>query len=119
MKILNHLLLNKEPYDHLDDYFGIIEKVKNGERPKLENTLDESLKNFFKSCWNQDPKKRPTFEKIIEILKSKKFRELMESNDEEINKYLGFFGEELDDDKNSTDDLLNLKILQYKINPLI
>ncbi|OHS96186.1 TKL family protein kinase [Tritrichomonas foetus] len=42
--------------------------VKNQQRPEFSNATPESLQKLISKCWAQDPKERPPFEEIFEIL---------------------------------------------------
>ena len=39
------------------------------ERPQLDDQVSKFYKKLIKSCWDDDPEKRPTFTKIIDDLK--------------------------------------------------
>ena len=45
----------------------------NGERPKIPNFVSESYGQLIENCWSQNPNNRPTFDQIVEELKSDKF----------------------------------------------
>jgi hypothetical protein len=37
-------------------------------RPKIDESLPENIKMMIRSCWQQEPSKRPDFKFIIEAL---------------------------------------------------
>lgn len=43
-----------------------------GERPMLADPIDKVHVNLVESCWDQNPNKRPTFEEIVEELRTNK-----------------------------------------------
>lgn len=44
--------------------------VLKGIRPKIDDYVPLSYKNLIERCWDQDPKKRPSFDQIVEELKT-------------------------------------------------
>ncbi|WZZ53697.1 hypothetical protein YC2023_053804 [Brassica napus] len=46
---------------------GVVQKVL-GFRPKIPKKTHPKVKGLLQRCWNQDPKDRPEFEEIIEML---------------------------------------------------
>ena len=41
------------------------------EKPTFDMKIPEIYKNLIQSCWDDDPKKRPTFAQIVNDLKTK------------------------------------------------
>jgi hypothetical protein len=39
-----------------------------GERPKRPSGISDTLWSLIERCWDQDPKKRPRFDEVCEIL---------------------------------------------------
>ena len=63
--VLYNLITGFPPFPNFQTSGEYIEHVgKKGERPILPE-LDESLHPIIYSCWEQDPKKRPTFHQIL------------------------------------------------------
>ncbi|KAG0617827.1 hypothetical protein M758_4G018000 [Ceratodon purpureus] len=56
------------PFHGIRDEGVLLEMIKKGERPKLPETLADHFKGLIASCWEEDPKKRPSFEKICQFL---------------------------------------------------
>ena len=42
-------------------------------RPSFDESIPDCYRCLIESCWSQDPSERPTFEEIVEILKSDKY----------------------------------------------
>ena len=53
--------------------FQIIKELKQNNRPQLPSDFNKSLKYLIESCWENDPQKRMTFNKIIEYFNSQEF----------------------------------------------
>ena len=83
-------IINEEKYDEkVDVYsFGVliyfvlnegdlseikIRNIVNGKKTPLPSKFTEFSKQLINSCWNFDPKDRPSFEQIIEDLSRNKF----------------------------------------------
>lgn len=47
------------------------DRVLRGHRPKLPKNVDGWLRKLIESCWLPDPSRRPEFDEIVEVLKSK------------------------------------------------
>ena len=62
------ILTNKKPFDDMTQ-FQRMQKITNGERPEIPDNFLETVKKLIEDCWDQDPKKRPTFEEICKILR--------------------------------------------------
>lgn len=72
--IIYEIVAQKKPFKNLNgDEF--IEKICNSERPKFNETIPDAYKELIESCWNEDPKERPTFKEIVEKLKDFDFLE--------------------------------------------
>lgn len=67
--ILYELYTGNEPYQGLNQVQIFYKVVRSNERPKLPET-DSPLSRLISSCWESDPKKRPTFSEIFELFQS-------------------------------------------------
>lgn len=47
-------------------------QIANGKRPILSSLIPKIYRKLIDSCWDDDPKKRPTFEDIVNDLRSNK-----------------------------------------------
>lgn len=68
--ILYEILERKAPFEEYS-FHTISVKLKKGERPKITN-CPTKLKELINKCWNQIPDIRPTFDQIMEIMRSDK-----------------------------------------------
>lgn len=63
------LLMRESPYKDITDIFSLKKLVcDQKKRPKLPSSTPAGLVTLAKACWHPDPKKRPTFVEISEIL---------------------------------------------------
>ncbi|CAB4410617.1 unnamed protein product [Rhizophagus irregularis] len=53
-----------KPFDNVDHDHTLIYKILDGERPKITEDTPECYVNLMKSCWDADPKKRPSIKDI-------------------------------------------------------
>ena len=63
--ILFELFAHKKPYSDLENAVDVLESVRNGVRPPIPPTLPSHLHDLLKSCWEEDPKLRPTFDNFV------------------------------------------------------
>ena len=64
--------------------------VANGERPLRVDSIPNCYWNLITRCWNTDPDERPTFQQIVNELKSRKFIESLKINESKFNTYLDY-----------------------------
>eukprot|EP01112_Ceratiomyxa_fruticulosa_P015698 TRINITY_DN4655_c0_g2_i1.p1 TRINITY_DN4655_c0_g2~~TRINITY_DN4655_c0_g2_i1.p1 ORF type:complete len:855 (-),score=165.24 TRINITY_DN4655_c0_g2_i1:85-2649(-) len=62
------LLEKKEPYEDLEPINIAIGVLHEGLRPPISPTTPKVYADLMEKCWNADPKLRPTFSEIFEIL---------------------------------------------------
>ncbi|EXX54137.1 Cdc15p [Rhizophagus irregularis DAOM 197198w] len=53
-----------KPFDNVKHDHKLIYKILDGERPKITEDTPECYANLMKSCWDPDPKKRPSIKEI-------------------------------------------------------
>ncbi|KAK8896745.1 hypothetical protein M9Y10_014662 [Tritrichomonas musculus] len=70
--LLYEMLTETTPYEGFD-LIHLLMAVQNGQRPLFTKPIDDSYKDLIERCWSQDPKDRPSFEEIVELLKNDKF----------------------------------------------
>ncbi|KAK8897190.1 hypothetical protein M9Y10_015126 [Tritrichomonas musculus] len=85
--ILYKLITNQVPFYDLPKNADI-EKLLENDRPTLPDDLPENLQNLINSCWEQDPNKRFSFDKIVAtMIREKIVFPCDESNRESIEKF--------------------------------
>lgn len=62
------VVLNKKPFEGLSR-FQLMEKIMKGERPELPIDMPTVYRLVIDRSWSQDPKDRPSFLEICEVLK--------------------------------------------------
>lgn len=67
--ILWEIFHRKNPFQGLDPVAAAIDVIS-GIRPEIASTVPPEIIEMITACWDQDPDKRPTFERITDILKS-------------------------------------------------
>lgn len=96
--ILYELLTGKSPIEAINGFDGNEhwKKVKKGIRPNLPDNISDELRVLIESCWSQDPKERPSFDKIINFMLPKENQKMVifpddEENEEAIKKFYNQF----------------------------
>lgn len=67
--IVYEIMTNNILYENLN-HFQVMINVINGFRPKLSNEIPSCYQKLIEDCWEDDPKRRPTFDQIVEILRN-------------------------------------------------
>ncbi|XP_028783303.1 serine/threonine-protein kinase STY8-like [Neltuma alba] len=62
------LLTGELPYSYLTPLQAAVGVVQKGLRPTIPRSIHPRLSELLQRCWQQDPKDRPEFSEIIEIL---------------------------------------------------
>lgn len=86
-------------YDDIGGKFKFMKKVRDGMRPDLKFVENELIKNLLVNCWSNDPLERPTFDEILNEIKSEKFMKSMNANKSDVSKYLELFNENNNNNK--------------------
>lgn len=71
--IAYYLMTNLEPWGNIKNEFVLINKITKGDRPPIPENLPKQIADFIKKCWQQSPKERPPFKKIVKILSDANF----------------------------------------------
>jgi len=67
--VLWEMLTKKEPFEEHDSYKVFVEVIcENNERPPIPSDMHPSLQSLLEECWQQNPKRRPSFKDILEKL---------------------------------------------------
>ncbi|POG73185.1 kinase-like domain-containing protein, partial [Rhizophagus irregularis DAOM 181602=DAOM 197198] len=62
--IMWELTTGCKPFNNIKHDHSLIYKILDGERPKITEDTPECYANLMKSCWDPDPKKRPSIKEI-------------------------------------------------------
>ncbi|PKY51281.1 hypothetical protein RhiirA4_468209 [Rhizophagus irregularis] len=62
--IMWELTTGCKPFDNVNHDIQLIFKILDGERPKITEDTPECYANLMKSCWDSDPKIRPSIKEI-------------------------------------------------------
>ncbi|POG64418.1 kinase-like domain-containing protein [Rhizophagus irregularis DAOM 181602=DAOM 197198] len=62
--IMWELTTGCKPFDNVEHDHTLIYKILDGARPKITEDTPECYANLMKSCWDPDPKKRPSIKDI-------------------------------------------------------
>ena len=73
--------------------------VKNGGKPDLTIISDHAIRSFIEKCWDKDPRKRPSFNEIVEEDMNNRYKEYFEANEDKAFAYLNLFEKEILDPK--------------------
>ncbi|PKY53329.1 hypothetical protein RhiirA4_471467 [Rhizophagus irregularis] len=65
--IMWELTTGCKPFDNVEHDHTLIYKILDGERPKITEDTPECYANLMKSCWDPDPKNRPSIKDICSI----------------------------------------------------
>ena len=57
-----------KPFANVNHDHTLIYQIINGKRPEITDDTPECFANLMKSCWDPDPKKRPSIETIYKTL---------------------------------------------------
>jgi serine/threonine protein kinase len=58
----------------------ISDQIRSGDRPSIPGNLPQFSRKLIEECWNRDPTKRPTFQKIFKMLQTADFKVLNDVN---------------------------------------
>ena len=68
--ILFYLYVGRPPWPTLPGHDAVRLAAEEGDRPNLPRDLDFRAVNLMKDCWHDEPSPRPSFQKILEFLKT-------------------------------------------------
>ncbi len=77
--IMWELTTGCKPFANVGHDIDLIIKILDGERPEITEDTPECFTNLMKSCWDPNPKKRPSIKKIRKTFGSWSF--LNKNND--------------------------------------
>lgn len=67
--IVYEIMTSKKPFENCS-FSEIIKNVTNGVRPEFTVTISEPYRKLIEDCWSPEASKRPTFEEIVQDVKS-------------------------------------------------
>ncbi|KAK8846967.1 hypothetical protein M9Y10_019541 [Tritrichomonas musculus] len=89
----------------------VINDVKNNKRPIIDKIVPKCYRKLIKKCWSHSPKHRPTFESIVNKLKTEKEFITDDINSKEYRDYIELF-------ENCSNDHVDLSnFTKIKIGP--
>ena len=69
--IVYEIMTNLKPFKELKNVVQIQkEVVERGKRPQITETVPDCYKKLIEKCWSQEPKEKPTFAEIVDILRN-------------------------------------------------
>ena len=73
--ILYYLLAGRPPWATMNGLTAVKRAAFDGDRPNIPRDWDERLSRLLQQCWDENPRARPPFSKILEVLEdySRKF----------------------------------------------
>lgn len=87
--IIYQIFTLKTPFEHLSDAM-IVGKVAKGKRPKIPDSVPKQYCDLITQCWSQKPSQRPTFQQIVDRLKSDEFLSDKEIDKERFQDYVDY-----------------------------
>ena len=82
-KVLWEIITREVPYNGIEGFQVAWLIVERGERLSIPNSCPSQFAQLMKSCWEDDPKKRPSFKRILtrleDMLNDGKLEESTES----------------------------------------
>ena len=67
--IAYQILTLQKPFQNMN-FFDIITNIVQGIRPEFNSNIPECYQQLIQKCWSSEPKDRPTFEEIAQLLKN-------------------------------------------------
>ncbi|KAK8876604.1 hypothetical protein M9Y10_006822 [Tritrichomonas musculus] len=67
--IVYQILTLEEPFKGFD-FYDLLINVTDGYRPEIDSSVPDCYCDLIEQCWSQDPSERPTFDEIVDDLKT-------------------------------------------------
>jgi serine/threonine protein kinase len=73
--LFNATISHEKPYQELNcpNAYALMNKVVEGARPVLAAGLADNWRDFISKCWGDNPKQRPTFDAIVQLMSTPEF----------------------------------------------
>ena len=113
--VVYQIVTNQKVFTNFNKVNELIKSIiENEERPKFEGQISEAYQNLIEQCWSQDPSKRPTFDEILNELRTNHGFITETVDKDEFSKYIEFIEKEphsfnTNKQKIKLDDLLKLR----------
>lgn len=66
--ILYYLLAGRPPWATMNGLTAVKRAAFDGDRPNIPRDWDERLSRLLQQCWDENPRARPPFSKVLEVL---------------------------------------------------
>eukprot|EP01024_Parvocaulis_polyphysoides_P019632 TRINITY_DN18958_c0_g1_i5.p2 TRINITY_DN18958_c0_g1~~TRINITY_DN18958_c0_g1_i5.p2 ORF type:complete len:143 (+),score=25.11 TRINITY_DN18958_c0_g1_i5:74-502(+) len=83
--VLWELMTARIPYDNMTPLQAAVGVVQKGMRPVLPNNSPAQLNAIINACWQQQPKKRPSFSQLQPVL-SQMYQQVLQEEQEQVQK---------------------------------
>ncbi|KAK8892324.1 hypothetical protein M9Y10_029550 [Tritrichomonas musculus] len=67
--LMFQILNDRKPFPENENQSELVFSIKNGEMPKNNANIPNSINQLIQKCWNRDPSQRPTFSDIVRLLR--------------------------------------------------
>ena len=104
--ILYEIMTKEIPFSGLN-FYHLMKNVPIGFRPSFNEQINSTYENLIKRCWSNEPNERPTFEEIVNELKTNKGFITNEIDESEYIKYIDFLDQHESNQKESIDSNSN------------
>ena len=110
--IIYEILSGEKPFTNVISPKGIKQIILDEEsRPQIPETICESYRNLIERCWSQKPELRPTFETIVDELRTNPSFITQDVDEDEYRKYIKY----IDETPNSFDPLKKLSYVEHSM----
>ena len=88
--VFYEIVTGKLPFRNLDPVTFFKNVVMGGLRPTFEDPINDAYRDLIERCWDKDPKLRPTFDQIVEELKTNKEFITEKVNEDDYRSYIKY-----------------------------
>ena len=105
--IVYEIITSEIPFMEYDNIYLLVKSIIKGDRPKIDQSLNPTYESLIKRCWSNELNERPTFEEIVNELKTNKGFITNEIDESEYIKYIDFLDQHESNQKESIDSNSN------------
>ena len=87
------IITNLSPFPNVRSVYQLQRKVMKKERPEISDKVPNCYRELIEKCWSHDPKDRPTFDEIKNMLKTDKRFITDDVDEEEYMNYIKYIEE--------------------------